>query len=346
MKTNGWIAMGVAGVVALSMTGCGERGAGVEEDSAAEGESYTLSIGHSQKDTTPMNLGAERFAETVSEESDGRITVEVYPAEQIGSEPEMMEGLAMNSVNIAIVATAVLADVCEEFGAFALPYAIEGETDRDQYESLRNLAGSDWNQQTIDECAESSGNRVVDNSWWYGNRNLTTGSTEVSSPEDMEGLAIRTPPADLHTMAIQDFGADAQPMPFSEVYTALDTGVIDGQENPISTIYQNSLFEVQDNLSLTKHMTQNQAVVMDDEFFSGLSDEDQEIILQAIDDAGQYQSDLQLTSNEEELELLRDEGMTVTEPDLEAFRAATEDSVRTHLEDLGISPEELSEMQQ
>lgn len=339
--------MGAAGLVAVAMSGCGERGAGVgEESQAAAGESYTLSIGHSQKDTTPMNLGAKRFAEMVSEESDGRITVEVYPAEQIGSEPEMMEGLTMGSVNIAIVATAVLSDVCADFGAFALPYTIEGDTSRDQYESLRNLTASDWNQESIDKCAESSGNRVIDNSWWYGNRNLTTGSTEVKVPKDMKGLAIRTPPADLHTMGIKAFGADAQPMPFSEVYTALDTGVIDGQENPISTIYQNSLFEVQDNLSLTKHMTQNQAVVMDDSFFNDLSEEDQTLISKSIDEAGLYQSDLQLTSNDDELDLLKEEGMKVTEPDLAPFKAATEDQVRAYLKDLDVTPEELSKMQQ
>lgn len=331
---------------AIALTGCAERGSGVSGggDDAA-GDSYTLTIGHSVAATAPVNLGSMRFKELVEEASDGRITVEVYPAEEIGSEPELMEGLSLGNVSIALVATAVAADTCPALGVYALPYILEGENDREQYESLRNLTGSEFNEAIIEECEASSGNLVIDNSWWYGNRNLTTGAREVNVPGDMSGLIIRTPPADLHTMAISAFGAETLPMPFSEVYTALDTGVIDGQENPISTIYQNALYEVQDHLSLTNHMTQNQTLVMNADFFRGLSEEDQDLILSAIDEAGQYQSDLQLTTNEEELELLRESGMVVTEPDLTPFKAAVEERVEQHLAGLDMTRADIVEMQ-
>lgn len=336
--------VGVAGIAALALTGCVDRGAGVESGGDEGGDSFTITLGHSVAATAPVNLGSLRFKELVEERSDGRITVEVFPAEQIGSEPELMEGLSLGNVQIALVATAVAADVCPELGIFALPYIIEGDTDRDQYESLRNLAASDWNQETIAACAEETGNLVVDNSWWYGNRNLTS-NVAVNTPADLQGLIIRTPPADLHTLAIRAFGAEPLPMPFSEVYSALDTGVIDGQENPISTIYQNAFFEVQDNISLTKHMTQNQALVMNADFFNGMSAEDQELVRTAIDEAGQYQSDLQLTTNEEELEELRTEGMNVVEPDLAAFRAAVEQPVADFLANLGVDAATISELQ-
>lgn len=351
MTTKKMLTMGVALSAVLMLAACGGRGAGVESEDAGDGddatgggESIVLTIGHSQAPTVPMNEGAKRFKELVEDGSDGRITVEVYPAEELGSEPEMMEGLEMGNVRVAIVATAVAADTCAALGAYALPYILEGETDRDQYENLQTLTDSDWNAGIIDDCLAESGYRVIDNSWWYGNRNLTS-STEVNSPEDMNGLIIRTPPADLHTMAILDFGAEAVPMPFSEVYSALDTGVIDGQENPISTIYQNTLFEVQDYLALTKHMTQSQTVMMNGEFFDELSDEDQQLVLDSIREAGVFQSDLQLTTNEEELELLKEEGMTVTEPDLAQFRAATEESVDAHLEELGMTRDEIVALQ-
>lgn len=352
MQTRTVLRATLAASTALALAACGGRGSGADDsdngEAAAEGggeESITLTIGHSQAATVPMNQGAERFKELVDEGSDGRITVEVYPAEELGSEPEMMEGLTMGNVRIAIVATAVAADTCPELGVYALPYILEGESDRDQYANLQELTGSDWNAGIVEACAEDTGYRVIDNAWWYGNRNLTTAGTEVSEPGDMSGLVIRTPPADLHTMAIQDFGAEAVPMPFSEVYSALDTGVIDGQENPISTIYQNALYEVQDNLTLTRHMTQNQTVLMDEEFFSGLSEEDQELILTSIRDAGEFQSDLQLTTNEEELELLREEGMNVVTPDIEPFRAATEASVDEHLSGLDMSRDQITELQ-
>lgn len=340
-------------VGALLLAGCG-RGGGAEDgngdgngaEPADGGESYTLTIGHSVAASAPVNLGSLRFKEIVEEESDGRITVEVYPAEELGSEPEMMEGLTLGNVSIALVATAVAADTCPALGVYALPYILEGEDDRAQYESLRNLTSSDFNAEIIEECEAESGHLVVDNAWWYGNRNLTTGNTEVNVPEDMAGLVIRTPPAELHTMAIEAFGAETLPMPFSEVYTALDTGVIDGQENPISTIYQNAMYEVQDYLSLTRHMTQNQVLMMSSEFFSSLPEEDQELVRSALIEAGEYQSDLQLTTNEEELVLLGEEGMTVVEPDLAPFQAAVESAVEQHLETLGLDRARIVEMQQ
>lgn len=337
---------GVVGIAALALTGCAERGAGVDDRAnGAGGEEFTITLGHSVAATAPVNLGSLRFKELVEEKSDGRITVEVFPAEQIGSEPELMEGLSLGNVQIALVATAVAADVCPELGVFALPYILEGENDREQYESLRKLTASEWNQEAITKCAEESGNLVIDNSWWYGNRNLTS-NVAVNFPADLEGLIIRTPPADLHTLAIRAFGAEPLPMPFSEVYSALDTGVIDGQENPISTIYQNAFFEVQDFISLTKHMTQNQALVMDVDFFNGLSEEDQELVRSSIDEAGKYQSDLQLTTNEEELEKLGTEGMTVVEPDLAPFKAAIEQPVAEFLAALGVDAATIKEMQQ
>lgn len=339
-------------VGALTLAGCAERGAGTNGgggdaggDTGGDEQSYTLTIGHSVAASAPVNLGALRFKEIVEEATDGRITVEVYPAEEIGSEPELMEGLALGNVSIALVATAVAADTCPALGVYALPYILEGEGDREQYDSLLKLTGSEFNQEIIAECEASSGNIVIDNAWWYGNRNLTTGNREVTQPSDLNGLIIRTPPAELHTMAIGAFGAETLPMPFSEVYTALDTGVIDGQENPISTIYQNALFEVQDYLSLTNHMTQNQTLLMNADFFNGMSADDQELILSAIKEAGQYQSELQITTNEEELELLREGGMNVVEPDLAPFRAAVESAVAAHLDGLGLDRAVIVEMQ-
>lgn len=350
VRIRGLTTVAMIGVGTLALTGCIDRGAGSgsspsEAGVEGGGEAYTLVLGHSVAASAPVNLGALRFKEIVEEATDGRITVDVFPAEEIGSEPELMEGLALGNVHIALVATAVAADTCPALGVFGLPYIIQGEEDRQQYENLLRLADSDWNQEVVAQCEESSGNVVVDNAWWYGNRNLTTSSVEVDEPSDVQGLIIRTPPADLHTMAIRDFGGEPLPMPFSEVYTALDTGVIAGQENPISTIYQNAFYEVQDYISLTKHMTQNQALMMNADFFNGLTEEDQELIRSAIREAGQYQSDLQLTTNEEELEKLADEGMMIVEPDLAPFRAATEQSVAAHLESLGITRDEIDDIQ-
>lgn len=335
-------AVGLVAAASLALSGCA-RGGGAA--GGGDDDSYTIAIGHSPPADTPVNLGSLQFKEIVEEETEGRVTVEVYPAEELGSEPEMVEGLSLGNVQVALVATAVAADTCPALGLFALPYIIEGENDEEQYESLAKLAESDLNQEIIAECREESGLYVVDNAWWYGNRHLTT-NVEINEPADMQGLIIRTPPADLHTMGIEAFGAETVPMPMSELYSALDTGVVDGQENPINTIYQNAMYEVQSNLAFTKHMTQNQALLMDAEWFETLSEADQELIERAIREAGQYQSELQLENTDADLEELESEGMEVNEPDLAPFVELTEEPVAEHLDALGFSREDIIAAQQ
>ncbi len=161
--------------------------------------------------------------------------------------------------------------------------------------------------------------------WLFGQRHLTTRATPVRTPADMADLKIRVQPTEIYLATIEAMGGNPTPMDFKEVYTSLQTGVIDGQENPINVIATRALYEVQDYLMLTGHITQNQTVVINDQVFQSLSPELQEILVTATRDAGDYQNGVLEQQEAEQLEQIKASGMTIVEPDVEAFRVATAD---------------------
>jgi TRAP-type C4-dicarboxylate transport system substrate-binding protein len=144
-------------------------------------------------------------------------------------------------------------------------------------------------------------------------------------PADMARLKIRVQPTGIYLDTIRAMGGNPTPMDFKEVYTSLQTGVIDGQENPLNVIATRAFFEVQGYLMLTGHILQNQAVIVSDKTFQSLKPEHQKILVQAARDAGDHQNALLAKTEKEQLELVRGKGMKIVEPDVAAFRAATAD---------------------
>jgi tripartite ATP-independent transporter DctP family solute receptor len=176
-----------------------------------------------------------------------------------------------------------------------------------------------------EELRQATGIRILDMGWLFGRRHLTTRETPVRTPADMADLKIRVQPTEIYLATITAMGGNPTPMDFKEVYTSLQTGVIDGQENPINVIATRALYEVQGYMMLTGHITQNQAVVVNDQLFSSLSPELQEVLLSSTRDAGDFQTELLEQREREQMELIKSKGMQVIEPDVEAFRAATAD---------------------
>lgn len=308
------------------------------------GEELEIAIAHTLYEGAPIHQGALLFEEMVEEGSDGRISVDVYPAGQLGGENDLVEGLDIGTVQVAIVGAALFSNFCPALGFFGLPYIIEGDGEEEQYESLQALAESSLVSDLVEECVAESGLRPLNTAWYYGNRHVTS-NVDVDDPSDLSGLKIRTPPADLHTAPLEAFGATTVPMDFGEVYTSLQTGVIDGQENPINTIYQNALYEVQDQTTLTGHMTQNMFAVVGDEFFTSLSQDDQALVMEAINAAQERMSKEQIAANAEDLGKLEEE-MTVARVDLEPFRAATESMTQEFLDNHGLDREAIRQAQQ
>ena len=177
-----------------------------------------------------------------------------------------------------------------------------------------------------ERAAKESGIRILDMGWWYGERHLTTKTKQVAKPEDVKGLKIRTMDSPMAKAALVALGAATTPMAVAELYTALQLGVVEGQENPLNTIYSHKFYEVQKYVALTGHMAMNLVLVTNEKFYQGLSPELRAIFVKSMQDAGDYESEMQIGMNKQNLQDLKDKGMTVTVVNKADFAEKTKDA--------------------
>ena len=278
-----------------------------------------IKLGNVQPPAMIVQKGLQRFAELVAERTGGELKVEIFPASQLGTEQEILEGVQLGTIHMFEGSAGAAGRFLPALEAFAHPFLW-----RDLGHMLavaRGPIGQELSQRLID----AHGMRIIDMGWLFGQRHLTTAQTPVETPEDMEGLKIRVQPTTIYLEMIKAMGANPTPIDWKEVYLSLQTGVVDGQENPIGVIYSAKLYEVQEYLMLTGHITQNQVVIINEAFFQSLSPEHQQVLQEAAIEAGDYQNALIEEGAAADLEKLKAERMTVIEPDIEAFRAATAD---------------------
>ncbi|MEX2542028.1 MAG: TRAP transporter substrate-binding protein [Trueperaceae bacterium] len=280
----------------------------------------TLRFGHVNAPTDIGTLQADRFIEMVAERTDGRIEIQHFPNAQLGNVNENAEQVKLGAIDLTFQLMGGLgANYMEEFSALDLPYVYRDVDHLMQVVAPDSPVMQELNQRLVAE----HGVRVL-YSYYFGTRHLTA-NQEVLSPADMQGLKIRAIPLPVYIAAVEGMGASATPVEFSELPVALATGLVNGQENPLQTIAAAHLYESQDYLMLTGHIISAMAVVINESVWQRLSNEDQEIILQAANEASQWALEENLRAEEELLvEFEQEHGMTIVGPDdgldVDAFR--------------------------
>jgi TRAP-type C4-dicarboxylate transport system substrate-binding protein len=202
----------------------------------------------------------------------------------------------------------------------------KGDNERERLANFLRVARGPIGKEMSEQGSKSSGIRALDLAWWAGTQHLATASKKVSSVADVKNLKIRTPDTPIYRAALSAMGAAVTPMAWSEVYTALQLGVVDGMANTPDLIFNAKLGEVQKYLALTGHLAQVQVVLINENYFKKLSPELQAVLQKAAIDAGDYQNDLAITGNEQYLEKLKAAGMTATVVDLAPFRESTKNA--------------------
>lgn len=298
-------------------------------------ETMLIKLGHVTNDQSAIHKGSVKFAELVKEKSDGTMEVEVIPGGQLGSEKDLVESTQIGTIQITIPSAAVLSNFVPKAAVLTLPYVIKGNNEREKYETFVELAKTDVYKEIGTEAESVNLVAFPEAVWWVGDRHVTTKNKPVRTPDDIKGLKIRTPDATAHTEPFKIMNANVTPMNISEVYMSLNTGTIDAQENSVNQIYTNKFYEVQKYVNLTGHMTQNELPVVSLQWWKTLTDEQKEIVSEAMLESGEYMSNLQLTANEDELEILKSEGMEVVEVDVEAFKKATADTYKSFEDNVG-----------
>ena len=308
--THRVVLWGVLAVLVIGLTYSGPAGAQ---------QPIVIKLGNVQAPADIVQTGLKKFADLVAERTKNQIQVQIFPASQLGTEQELLEGVQLGTVHMFEGSTGAVGRFLPDLEAFAAPYIW-----RDLDHMLKVVRGP-IGQELAERLVKAKGMRVLDFGWLFGNRYLTTKNKAIYKPEDLKGMKIRVQPTAIYLETIKAMGANPTTLDFKEVYLGLQSGVIDGQENPPFVIYNNNFFEVQKYVMLTAHITQNQTIVINEKFYQGLSPEFRKILTEAAIEAGNLQNDLVLKSEKADLDRLQEKGMSIVQPDVKAFREATKD---------------------
>jgi tripartite ATP-independent transporter DctP family solute receptor len=268
----------------------------------------------------PSFIGLERFKELVEEKTGGSVIVELYPDRQLGEERETVEGLQLGTVDLTVVSTGPLGAFVPQVNVLDLPFLFK---DSDHvYRVLDGEVGQDLLQK-FDAVG------IVGLAWWENGWRHLTAKKQIEQPSDLSGVKLRTMQNPVHIAAFQTLGAAPIPMVWGEVFTSLGQGVIDAQENPITVIYTNSLWEVQSHVMLTGHVYGPHAVLFSKATWGRLSEAEQQAVRDAAREATDYQRKTSASLEAENIEKLREKGMVVQEVDIGPFQSATADLANT-----------------
>jgi len=255
---------------------------------------------------------AEKLKALAAERSGGRINVQNFHSGQLGAEKDMYDSMQIGSIEMGRSGSLIISVAAPQYGALELPYVFRSQ------QHLRKVLSGPIGQAMHQEFLSRKGVRVL-GIVNRGARHLTTKNRDVKTPAALAGLKLRVPEIPVYVAAWRALGASPTPMAFPEVFTALQQGTIDGQENPLATIHGNSFQDVQKYLVLTAHVRGNGWMVASERFWQSLPDADRKLLQQAVDDSAAF-ADEQIARQETELrKTLQERGMTVIEPDTKAF---------------------------
>ncbi len=248
--------MKITGIVAVAMIAASAASAQTE-----------LRFGHVGEPGSLFEASANHFVEVANEKLGDEYEVVAYGASQLGGDQELLQKLKLGQVTFALPSS-VMSSVAPEFGVFEMPYIIQ---DREHIKAVEEAMLED----TFNVAAEREGYRILA-FWENGFRHITNNVRPINTPEDLQGVKLRTPQGEWRVKMFQTYGANPTPMAFSDVFTALQTGVIDGQENPYAQIASAKFQEVQDYLSITGHVYTPAYVLVSENHFGQLPEDVQQ----------------------------------------------------------------------
>jgi tripartite ATP-independent transporter DctP family solute receptor len=311
--------------------------------SVSQAQPQTIQFGHVDPDNwqnSKKGAAARIFKNIV--EAETNLTVELFPAGSLGDEDEMIQQ-AIDGMTPVVMVSGAMSKVCPAAGVLDIPYMFESPV------VAWDVLDGEFGDALAQHCLEQTGLRTLG----YGEtgvRHFTNSDHEIRTPADMEGLKFRVQDIPLYVEMVEGLGAEPTPIAWSELPTALSTGVVDGQENPIGTIYNNNLHELQDYMTLDGHVYAADFLLINDQFFSLLSEKDQKVIERAGKIAGNMGRAIQQFTTAEGLNAVQEEGMQVYSPtpeELAAFREQAQPPVIEWLrEDLGDDAEWIDRLQQ
>lgn len=271
---------------------------------AASASAQDARMGYVPIPEHPVGQGTVRFAKLVAEKSDGRINIETFGNGVLGNEPQMQSSLQGGFLDVMVGPTSNLVGTIPEFLIFDLPFFF---ADFNAVDAVMDGPVGDELFAKLDDMG------LVGLAYWdNGFRHMTNAIRPINSVEDMAGLKIRVIPNPLFLSTFEALGTNPIPLPYPELYNALESNTVDAQETPVGLIYSSKFFEVQDHLALTGHVYTPYVLLASKKWFDSLAEDDQKLVLEAAQESAEYQRSLSREDAGRLIGLLEEEGMEVT----------------------------------
>ncbi len=264
----------------------------------------TIKFSHVQPKDSHMDAGAQKFAALVAEKSGKKISVRVFAGGTLGGDIQTLSALQGGTIEMTTLPPGLMAGVNKEYAVFDLPFLFSSFQEADQF--LDGPVGSAL-------LAKTSQGLVGLAYWDHGFRNLTNSRRPITKAEDFAGLKVRVSQSPMIIETINGLGANATPMAFTELYSALETRAVDGQENPAAVIEVNKFYEVQKHLALTRHQYNPLIVLISQKVWDQLNADERKLITDAALEAGQHQRKVSREMDAKAVATLKGHGMQVTE---------------------------------
>ena len=294
---------------------CGDGNGNASNAENSSGEEKVLRVAHTQAQTHPVHISLEKFGELVEEKTNGSVTIEIFPSGTLGDERQYMENLQTGTLDMAKLSVNTLENYEDLWSIFSIPYVFQDMAHGAEYmnsevvENLYNL--------TTDSMD------ILGLTWYEaGARNYYTRDTPIEAPEDLNGLLMRVQNSEILIKTIEALGGSATPIDFSELYTAIQQGVVEGADNGIVAFSENNLGEVAKHFSFTEHVFSPDILVIKSSVFEGLTAEEQEAVKEAAVESTDFHNDNWEEETEQAIQKAEDAGATIYYPELEPFREA------------------------
>lgn len=312
---------GIVGAALLGSAACERGGGGGGSDAE-----FTIRMSHVVTPETPKGMASTKFKEVLEQNTDGRMTVEIYPNSELYGDEEEVQALQSGGVDMIAPASSKLTDIAPQLFVLDLPFLV------DSLEQVPEVIAPDT---TVGKAVYANqdladNNMKIMGLWDNGLYQITCNSA-IQTPADLNGKRIRITPSDVIKSYWEAWGAGTTPMAFAEVFTALQQGVIDGQFNPYSNIESQRFYEVQDFMTVSNHGYLTYIFAINNEFFEGLPSDLQEAVQDAADEASTYNREIAGEVNAEARKVIEDAGTTeiieLTDAERQAFKDVVVPSV-------------------
>jgi TRAP-type transport system periplasmic protein len=291
-------------IVALCLAAAGFVGSAASAH-AQDIQERVIKFGHLNNADHPVSLGVKRFAELVSSKSGGKLKVQEFPASTLGNEMQQQSALQGGVQEMSAPATTSLAGIVREFGLVDFPFSVGSFAQADA------LLDGPLGQALIARLPDKG--LMALGYWDLGFRNVTNSKRPVTRAEDLDGLKLRVIPNPVFLDTFKAFKANPVPMPFAELYGALESKAVDGQENPFAVILSNKFFEVQKFVSATNHVYAANIMLVSKKFWDKLSATEKKILSDSADEARSYQRQVSRAAAQKAVAELQAKGMQYNE---------------------------------